>query len=168
MLNDNCGIILTVDNENEIPANPTIGKLYFAKNTKNIIGNLDGNGTIKYSDSFINRPDLWTPSIEYDFGNGLYGQRFSGGYAITANTYAIIGLTYLPLNSKIIECGGYINQNNNDFQQQLGGSRNGPNNANYQTNTLNFDPDNGVLHLFMYDNTSSSNNLYNVWVKYTK
>lgn len=38
----------------------------------------------------LTRPDLWTPGTEYDFGGGLYGQRFKG--TTTGNSLSSGGL----------------------------------------------------------------------------
>jgi hypothetical protein len=54
-----------------------------------------GNGLVSYCDNnsaLINRPDLWIPSVEYNFGNNLYGQRFTGGISIAAGNISHINL----------------------------------------------------------------------------
>lgn len=44
-----------------------------------------------YDTNFMNRPDLWTVGTEYDFGEGLYGQRYTGTLSVTttATAYSI-------------------------------------------------------------------------------
>jgi hypothetical protein len=54
-----------------------IGKVKIDSTDKTMTtnGDIGVNGTSKVS---INRPDLWTANVEYDFGSGLYGKRFTG------------------------------------------------------------------------------------------
>jgi hypothetical protein len=42
----------------------------------------------------ISRTDTWNANVEYDFGGGLYGQRFTG--AISGDKDAVIDTTLIP------------------------------------------------------------------------
>jgi hypothetical protein len=64
-------------------------------------GEIGTNGSSKVS---INRPDLWTANVEYDFGNGLYGQRFTGTITVTKTNLAAVNLNLSA--SKMISSGG--------------------------------------------------------------
>ena len=58
--------------------------------------------------NLINRPDLWEVGTEYDFGSGLYGQRFAGTFGEPTQvdrrlTYAV---NTAVSASKIVNSGG--------------------------------------------------------------
>ena len=58
--------------------------------------------------SLVSRPDLWTVGTEYDFGGGLYGQRFSGTFGSPTGSSPRLGYIY-DTNvsmSKIVNSGG--------------------------------------------------------------
>ena len=72
------------------------------------------NKILKKGDqTLINRPDQWEVGKEYDFGNGLYGQRYS--YTVMDGP-AADGAKYIEkvldtnVTGKIIECGGFIDR----------------------------------------------------------
>jgi hypothetical protein len=57
----------------------------------------------------MNKPNLWQPGIEYDFGDGVYGQRFTGTIAAAANTKSTLDIS-TTLNGSIaypIDMGGW-------------------------------------------------------------
>ena len=59
----------------------------------------------------INRPDLWPANQEIFFGNGLYGQKFTGTKTIAGSDYnenADFSLTY----SEIIKANGFVTWSN--------------------------------------------------------
>jgi hypothetical protein len=63
--------------------------------------------------NLIDRPDQWIVGTEYDFGGGLYGQKFVGNTPTTATTWTTIfaGIG----QQKIIEMGGiYRNGDGNE------------------------------------------------------
>ncbi|MDR1300751.1 MAG: hypothetical protein LBK50_03540 [Candidatus Nomurabacteria bacterium] len=77
-------------------------------------GEISTNGASQVS---INRPDLWTAGVEYDFGGGLYGQRFIG--SISGAAYAGINETLMsgPV-SYVISSGGWWDCNRQAANQQ--------------------------------------------------
>lgn len=70
---------------------------------------------LQKSSELINRPDLWVVGTEYDFGGGLYGQRFTT--TVTANANEQVSVTLMNQNVKILSYGGTFNVGapNSDF-----------------------------------------------------
>jgi hypothetical protein len=65
------------------------------------------NGKVDKTDYYIYRPDLWPFGTEINFGNGLYGQRFSwSGAAYEA--WHEFWLFYMT-NIFLVDCGGLVN-----------------------------------------------------------
>lgn len=58
----------------------------------------------------LNRPDLWTPGVEYDFGGGLYGKRYTGVFSVAAKTRTNTLIdSSLPQSSWfVMSAGGYF------------------------------------------------------------
>ena len=56
--------------------------------------------------SLLSRPDLWTVGTEYNFGNGLYGQRLQPTIIHTATGTGIITATGITGVNKIVNFGG--------------------------------------------------------------
>lgn len=57
----------------------------------------------------LTRPDLWTPGTEYDFGGGLYGQRFTGTITTTGSGTMFSGVKTIDsslTNAHIVDSGG--------------------------------------------------------------
>jgi hypothetical protein len=94
----------------ELQSSNDIGKVKVddTDKTMSINGEIGVNDTSKVS---INRPDLWTVNTEYNFGNNLYGQRFTG--TITADPAA---RPYTVLISgggvaRVVDSGGWFDTN---------------------------------------------------------
>lgn len=65
----------------------------------------DQANTYTYKNSLLlTRPDMWEPNTEYDFGGGLYGQRFIG----THSTAGASAKQLLASVNKIVDQGGQI------------------------------------------------------------
>ncbi len=65
---------------------------------------------LQKSSELINRSDLWVVGTEYDFGNGLYGQRFSGTFPNATGSLprlAYVVDTNVPA-SQIQSVSGYL------------------------------------------------------------
>jgi hypothetical protein len=60
----------------------------------------------------INRPDLWTPGVEYDFGNGLYGYRRTGVVNGTAQANVSMRSVATTGSAKLMAQGGYVTMDN--------------------------------------------------------
>ncbi|MDR1288257.1 MAG: hypothetical protein LBK08_11665 [Treponema sp.] len=73
-----------VANKGALVSSDEVGKVKIDADdgTMNISGEIGVHGSSRVS---INRPDLWTPGVEYDFGNNLYGQHFTGTITAVAN-----------------------------------------------------------------------------------
>jgi hypothetical protein len=69
--------------------------------------------------ALINRPDMWTIGVEYNFGNNLYGQRFVKTLeplptSVNSMKETVLDSTLTNIN-KIVSWGGYVLKSSNDF-----------------------------------------------------
>lgn len=136
-----------------------------------------------YSVAFINKPNLWEPGKEYDFGDGVYGQRFTGNMPTIAAgkswsriiDYSISNSS----NAKIIDTGGYIemfNTNDDRVIIQANTVRRASDTSGSQaplamgwSSILIMGNNNIIMNAGSYSNDhSTTSNTYDVWVKYTK
>jgi hypothetical protein len=114
-------------------------------------GEIGANGQNQVS---INRPDLWTANVEYNFGNNLYGQRFTG--TISADG----GVTYsekLNASGRPISYGGWFHTT----YQFAGIGSDGTNKSLVETDASSM----------MFNSSASStrsNAPYDIWVTYKK
>ncbi|MDR2889706.1 MAG: hypothetical protein LBV33_07700 [Lachnospiraceae bacterium] len=114
--------------------------------------------------SLIIRPDLWTVGTEYDFGAGLYGQRFTG--AITATTETNI-ITILN-DSDVLAICDFGGTYNNGLGSDLGFG------STYASNRSSITESNAVsikdkrLYITTCCITQRTNAPYDIWIKYTK
>ena len=114
----------------------------------------------------ITRPDLWPENKEITFGNGLYGQRFTGTYSLSAKQWKSINLSTL-IPSSIIDYGGTIQQSTGFNTLPL--CFIGTNGALQSEATIWYDPSNNTgLTVSIYINTAQSNSKYDIWVTYKK
>jgi hypothetical protein len=134
-------------------------KIDASDKTMSTNGDIGTNNTSKVS---INRPDLWTVGVEYDFGNNLYGQRIIG-YSTSASggprtPYQIIDIK--STTTKLIGSGGFAVLKNKDpnyiYQVAI------PSGETFvsQDNTFGM-----VLDIAAGDRTDAP---YDVWVIYKK
>lgn len=75
----------------------------------------DQANTYQYKNSLLlTRPDMWEPNTEYDFGGGLYGQRFTGNMpTIAAGNVATRVFQYtISSSATLVSCGGCITGKN--------------------------------------------------------
>jgi len=85
-----------------LPTGITLGNVYV---TVQYTKTTDQANTYQYKNSLLlTRPDMWEPNTEYDFGGGLYGQRFTG----TLSTAGASAKQLLASVSKIVDQGGQI------------------------------------------------------------
>lgn len=114
----------------------------------------------------ITRPDLWPENKEITFGNGLYGQRFTGTYSLSANQWTSINLSTL-IPSSIIDYGGTIQQSTWFNTLPLCYIDNSG--ALQSEATIWYDPSNNTgLTVSIYISTAQSNSKYDIWVTYKK
>ena len=114
----------------------------------------------------ITRPDLWPENKEITFGNGLYGQRFTGTYSLSAKQWKSINLSTL-IPSSIIDYGGTIQQST--WFNTLPLCYIGNDGALQSEATIWYDPSNNTgLTVSIYISTAQSNSKYDIWVTYKK
>ena len=115
----------------------------------------------------MQKPNTWTVGTEYDFGDGVYGQRFTGTITADAGTNKFLTLSSVRTHDSIINFGGWFDPGDSE--------RHG---INY---TLNGSSWNATANVVIYKG-SGSNNLalwscssiaranspYDVWILYTK
>jgi hypothetical protein len=125
--------------------------------------------------ALINRPDKWIIGQEYNFGDGLYGQRFSGyvtGNAGEFNSKTLYGPD-LALN-EMVSCGGWMNIGNPNKVLIGCSSDNGSWNTGVSivdheyTNIEQRDCITIGCKLYITQTVDSPNNRYDIWIKYTK
>ncbi|MDR2889670.1 MAG: collagen-like protein [Lachnospiraceae bacterium] len=119
------------------------------------------------SASLIIRPDLWVSGTEYNFGNGLYGRRFTGTITQAVKTQNTITLANLGASGRTSAYGGWWHTgsvcfNLSDFNGVTQHSRMMVILAN--ANGFNI----GDLLLCTTSEMARTNCPYDVWVKYTK
>jgi hypothetical protein len=120
-----------------------------------------GTDGAKYS---ITRPDKWANGVEINFGDGLYGQRFTGYIDIAKQTTSLKELTSFAV-SAIISYGGWW-QRGDAAKYSMPSTI--PNNADmcwFYTN-------NATRHIIFGSNTAlardSTTGLYEIWTTYRK
>lgn len=111
------------------------------------------------------KPNLWTPGVEQNFSDGVYGQRFTGTYSAGANSQATIAL--FPAGSMpihILNQGGEIEYRAG--QTMVLGSA--WSNGNYTVGIDNMLGAGDALNLGIYTPNARSKLKYDVWLLYTK
>jgi hypothetical protein len=111
------GIFLVYLNEQKVPY-MIVNKGALVSDNAIGKGEINDDGTLSISGELgtgtdgskvsINRPDKWTPGIEYEFGDGLYGIRITGAFTVNKNTQIIVELTPFVVNG-IVSYGGWWN-----------------------------------------------------------
>lgn len=119
--------------------------------------------------SMINKPNLWEPGKEYDFGDGVYGQRYIGTYKSNATKYQMTQIVLETTWSgyQIIQCGGGIQYEPNGVLQLgfSGNNQDGERNT-FSTGLYGFRGSTlGVNVQIAQVNQTYS---YDVWLLYTK
>lgn len=114
-----------------------------------------------YDASLAFRPDLWQYNVEYNFGNGLYGKKWTGDAPVGGGTIypdTITGIT------GIIGYGGDVHMgtghNIHTFPYTPGNPDVWGTNLFYNTNNSKFNMTFGSGYF--------AGNVYHVWVLYTK
>jgi hypothetical protein len=173
---DNSAVALVLDSSTVEPANPVNGMMYYDTNLakfrcyesdewKNCITAPNALAANHLAD----RPDLWVTDTEYDLGNGLYGQRFTGTLSITTANQAD---TQVLINSQIndlIDSGGWIKApDDTSVKHQI----NMPittltDHTDIGASRLEIHP-NGQLVIWAQMNVIAPSIPYDIWIKYTK
>jgi hypothetical protein len=101
----------------------------------------------------INRPDKWVAGTEYDFGDGLYGQRFTGSYNIT--TAGVAYQETIINNARLIDWNGWTGISHGSFSNL---------NANRVAGLIG-----GTTYISLYVGHSEiGTRSYDFWIKYVK
>jgi hypothetical protein len=124
--------------------------------TMSISGELGTNGANQVS---LNRPDLWPDRTEIDFGNGLFGKRFSGTFTGTSVLSIGMGITgTTPATFKVVNMGGWAVLNS----ETNGGLA-------FGHGEIYVVGDNTYTQVLRIDSSSVRTNApYDVWVTYRK
>lgn len=110
----------------------------------------------------INFPNKWEAGVEYDFGNGLFGRRFKG--KITSAAGVVSDIVLLSTHVLLVSSGGYLSYKylgSVPIISMVGQS----DNVNYSS--IVSLPGYG-LRLSCKNQYASSNEPYDIWVKYEK
>lgn len=121
---------------------------------------IDADGTLHSASSLILRPDLWDANTEIDFGNGLYGQRFTG--TITANASAGNTIHLYATDIRIYQFGGWVQYNNMGGTMQLAYNEN----SGYAFSF--YSTPSGGLSFFSLSTSARTNAPYDIWCTYHK
>ena len=115
----------------------------------------------------INFPNTWPENKEIYFGNGLYGQRFTGKITVASETWITTQL--VPAGSPalhIVSNGGKWVYSNDGSEIPLNS------NWNYQINFNNgidnMTPKGGAMNFGSVSSTARTNAPYDIWITYTK
>ena len=116
----------------------------------------------------LNRPDLWPANKEIFFGNGLYGQRFTGKITAAGSTW--IGTTLLSAGTPAIHIvnwgGSYCYDTNSRAEIPVGSTWSNADNYNNGIDNMTI---NGNALVFGSISGGTRNNApYNIWITYTK
>jgi hypothetical protein len=116
--------------------------------------------------AIINRPDKWVKGTEYNFGDGLYGQIFTGSFSITtANVGGTLG--NLVLADHIHSYGGEMWVDDNDPNTSI--IPIGTNNSAISTGYYTCFPLINNYYLKIGYNSAFINTYkYDMWVKYIR
>ena len=123
--------------------------------------------------SLINRPDLWVVGTEYNFGNGLYGQRFSGTFGSpTGSSPRLVYVINTNVSvTKIVSVGGEFTYNTNNNSYVIGATAT----LMHSDATIQTAPSfvastslNGLIIQLMTRLTFDALPQYDIWVLYKK
>ena len=111
------------------------------------------------------KPNTWAVGVEQNFGDGVYGQRFTGTYSAAANANGTA--TLFPAGSpaiKIISQGGQVEYSAKQYMA-LPAAWNG---GSYTVGIDNMTSNNSACNLGVRTPAARSNLKYDVWLLYTK
>lgn len=117
----------------------------------------------------MNKPNLWVVGQEYDFGDGVYGQRFTGSVTHTATHTAQDVVLTSTIPDSLISSGGKWNRGSTYWTLPIGQTTPVAISTNGDIDLLSaiaIDPTRGLLVRF-YNNVAQTST-YDIWVKYTK
>lgn len=117
----------------------------------------------------MNKPNTWVVGQEYDFGDGVYGQRFTGSVTHTAThtTQDVVLTSTIP--DSLISSGGKWNRGSTYWTLSIGQITPVATSTSGDIDLLSviaIDYTRGLLVRF-YNNVAQTST-YDIWVKYTK
>jgi hypothetical protein len=135
-----------------------IGKVKIDSTDKTMTtnGEIGVNGASQVS---INRPDLWTAGVEYDFGNGLYGYRKQGTITSVAGEGELTSIISNAGATKLISSGGSIDRGDAISIAVNGTLFTFVSSVYYQT---------GNINMYSVDAEARADAPYDIWVIYKK
>ena len=140
------------------------GTLYF---TIQYTKTTDTAGTYKYKNSLLlTRPDMWEPNTEYDFGGGLYGQRFTGTIDVQPNMVTKVLASTGFDNASFVQYGGHLKRSIISGSYSFAIPT-----AYYETGNViscTLSISGGQLQMHEKDNATQNGVPYDVWVTYKK
>lgn len=134
--------------------------------TMSLVNTLNENKVLE----LMNKPNLWVAGQEYDFGDGIYGQRFTGNVTPAAANKAKEILLTSTIYSNIIESGGMWNRGKGKFSLPIGGISSTTGSIELMSSIYTKNNVGGTtsgLYAAFLDNGVSTTT-YDIWVKYTK
>ncbi len=120
-----------------------------------------------HAESLIIRPDLWVSGTEYNFGSGLYGQRFIGTITCPANQNHRISLMITEPTTRLISCDGWWEDGTH--QRMIGNNYNDP--TIWSGISITLDPQPTFIYDMLFisrTNSERNNHPYDIRIKYTK
>jgi hypothetical protein len=147
-----------IANKGALVSDNAIGKVKIDDDgTMSISGEL-GTGT-NGSKVSINRPDKWTPGIEYDFGDGLYGIRKQGTITQGVLEANLISIVDNIGTAKLISSGGSVDRGDGICPAANGSLLSFRSGIFYQTPGIG---------MYSVSDWARTNAPYDVWVTYSK
>jgi microcystin-dependent protein len=131
-----------------------------------LVNTLNENKTAE----LMNKPNTWVVGQEYDFGDGIYGQRFTGSKTASSNVDTDVSISLGNMSApKLIEMGGYWQPTStlvSGFQQFNMNTYIG---SAFSGGWLSSDGSTGALTLrFNRYDPGIKSLYYDVWILYTK
>jgi hypothetical protein len=117
------------------------------------------------------KPHKWEVGTEYDFGDGTFGRRFTGNIAHAANSANITNILTVN-NARILSYGGWAQSGVDAARWNIGTSA--PSTSSFAPMFLSSlsvnNANSGILFwsISSVARTGTTNNAYDIWVRYTK
>lgn len=146
-------------------------EIQIAEYSNEIDNYVDGDRAMKNAEKMM-KPNTWPVGTEQDFGDGVYGIRFTGNFTSKNSTENLAAITGSSMSTaKIKNWGGDIYDKQHNYHLPATGgisyTQNGYNETCFGAITIY--PNDGTNPYFQYYHYWNSNNAdYDIWVLYTK